>query len=66
MAFRFMPFLVLPILASQARADGPADNIPAKVRPIPPKGIVLKEADRSELQAGLDLLAKEVQAAQVS
>lgn len=34
-------------------ADGPADNQPDKVRPIPPPGIELSEADRSELQSKL-------------
>jgi len=62
MAFRFAPFIVLPIVVALARADGPADNLPAKVRPIPPKGIVLGEADRSELQAGLERLGKEIDA----
>ncbi len=62
MAFRWLPPLLLLVAASLARADGPADNVPAKVRPIPPKGIMVGEADRSELQAGLDLLIKEIDA----
>src|SRR5262249_33195693 len=42
-------------------ADGPGDNLPDKVRPIPPAGITVPEADRSELQAGIDELGKEIE-----
>src|ERR1043166_1791067 len=42
------------------RADGPQDNIPDKVRPVPPKGIVVPEGMRAELQAGVDVLGKEI------
>jgi pimeloyl-ACP methyl ester carboxylesterase len=48
------------LLSSIARADGPADNVPDKVRPIPPKGIALTEADRSQLKVGLDKLGHEI------
>ncbi len=50
----------LLVLASMARADGAADNLPDKVRPIPPKGIALADADRSELKVGLDKLSHEI------
>ncbi len=43
-------------------ADGPKDNLPDNVRPIPPKGIDVPEADRNELRAGLDELKKELDA----
>lgn len=36
-----------------ALADGPADNIPEKVRPVPPPGIQVPDADRAELEQGL-------------
>src|SRR5437763_5959180 len=36
-----------------AAADGPKDNIPDNVRPIPPKGVDVPEADLKELKAGL-------------
>ena len=42
------------------RADGAADNLPDKVRPIPPKGIVLAEQDRADLVAGLESLSQEL------
>ncbi len=56
-----LPVLWL-VLTSLARADGPQDNLLDRVRPIPPKGIALAEADRSELQAGVDALGQEIEA----
>ncbi len=56
-----LPFLGL-VLAAAAFADGPADNVAEKVRPIPPPGIVVPEKDRAELQAGLDALGREIEA----
>ncbi|HEX3870600.1 MAG TPA: prolyl oligopeptidase family serine peptidase, partial [Pirellulales bacterium] len=47
--------LFLPIVVD-VRADGPKDNLPGEVRPIPPVGAEVSEADRSELQQGLDKL----------
>src|SRR5688500_4690951 len=43
-------------------ADGPADNIPDKVRPVPPEGIndKIPEADRAELRMGVNNLGKEI------
>ncbi|MCE9563568.1 MAG: prolyl oligopeptidase family serine peptidase [Planctomycetes bacterium] len=35
------------------RADGPADNFPDKVAPIPPKGSELSDATKEELRKGL-------------
>ncbi|MBM4156260.1 MAG: hypothetical protein FJ221_14715 [Lentisphaerae bacterium] len=43
-------------------ADGPADNVAEKVRPIPPPGIAVPEKDRADLQAGLDALGREIEA----
>ncbi|MFO0852306.1 MAG: prolyl oligopeptidase family serine peptidase [Gemmataceae bacterium] len=45
--------LVLLLLAAPAVADGPKDNLPDNVRPIPPKGSPVPDADRKELEAGL-------------
>ena len=45
---------------SVARADGAADNAPEKVRPVPPKGIALTDADRANLSSGLDKLSQEI------
>jgi hypothetical protein len=42
-------------------ADGPRDNLPDNVRPIPPKGIAISQEDRDHLRQGLDNLAKEIE-----
>ncbi len=60
MSSRWRFSLSLFLLASMARADGPADNVPDKVRPIPPKGITLAEADASQLKVGLERLSHEI------
>jgi hypothetical protein len=39
--------------AMPASADGPADNLPDNVRPVPPRGNVLPEAIRGEIKNGL-------------
>ena len=41
-------------------ADGPQDNIPEKVRPVPPLGVELGDSDKKELLNGLDLLQQSV------
>jgi hypothetical protein len=52
--------LLLTILPAPAFADGPGDNVPDNVRPIPPKGSPVPEADAKELRAGLAELQKEI------
>src|SRR5260370_35890801 len=51
---------LLLFAAMPALADGPKDNIPDKVRRIPPPGIKVPDADRQELQAALAELAKKI------
>ncbi|MFV0445293.1 MAG: prolyl oligopeptidase family serine peptidase [Planctomycetaceae bacterium] len=41
-------------------ADGPADNSATQVRPIPPPGVAVPDADRQRLQTGLDALASAI------
>jgi Prolyl oligopeptidase family len=48
---------VIPTL----RADGPADNIPDKVRRIPPPGVQIPDADRKELERGVAELGREIE-----
>jgi len=43
-----------------ALADGPADNIPEKVRPVPPPGVAVPDADRAALEQGLTELGKAI------
>jgi hypothetical protein len=40
--------------------DGPGDNLPDKVRPVPPLGIVVPAAERAELQRGVAELGQEI------
>jgi len=48
---------VTPVLA-----DGPADNVADKVRRVPPPGITLSEANRTELTTGAAELGQEIDA----
>src|SRR5690349_12230959 len=50
------------LFAATARADGPADNIADKVRPVPPPGIKLSDGDRQELTDRTAALGKEIAA----
>jgi hypothetical protein len=54
--------LALPLLvtASLLYADGPGDNQPDKVRPVPPTGIAVADIDRTELQNGVESLGKDI------
>ncbi|MGA0134773.1 MAG: hypothetical protein ACO3ND_10515, partial [Opitutales bacterium] len=57
---------LIPLLAfAVCLADGPKDNLPASVRPIPPtdKAVVVPEADRKALADALVLLRKDIDAA---
>ena len=45
--------LLYGTIANFVSADGPKDNIPDNVRPVPPKGIDLPAADAAEINAGL-------------
>jgi len=58
---RILPFLFL-IPCAVALADGPQDNLPEKVRPIPPAGVPVPDADRQELSSGIQELGKEIEA----
>lgn len=44
------------VLATAACADGPKDNVPAEVRPVPPAGIPVPDAERASLIAELQQL----------
>lgn len=48
-------------VAVAALADGPADNLPERVRPVPPPGIAVPEADRAALEQGLAALGEEIE-----
>ena len=62
---RIAAALALIAFSASAVADGPKDNIPAAVRPIPPtdKAVVVPESDRAALNASLAELRKDIDAA---
>src|SRR5438477_11702284 len=55
-----LPLVVL--LTLSALADGPADNLPDKVRPVPRKGASIAASDRQELEDGIARLGSEIDA----
>jgi pimeloyl-ACP methyl ester carboxylesterase len=52
--------VTVALLAALAAGDGPQDNQPDKVRPIPPPGIKIPDGDRAELSNGVAQLSKEI------
>ncbi|MGE0760941.1 MAG: hypothetical protein AB7O38_28275 [Pirellulaceae bacterium] len=46
----FLAWLSVILIPVLAWADGPQDNVPDKVRPVPPPGIEVSAADREELE----------------
>jgi pimeloyl-ACP methyl ester carboxylesterase len=58
-SFLAVSFIVVFATLS-ARADGPADNLADKVRPVPPPGVAIPDADRKELEGGVAELGKEI------
>ncbi|MEN3940903.1 hypothetical protein WJU23_06400 [Prosthecobacter sp. SYSU 5D2] len=57
---KYLPFLLIPALAF---ADGPKDNLADNVRPIPPLGVEVPEADAKPLIQGLAELRSAIDAA---
>src|ERR1044071_2310228 len=53
------------LIAMPVLADGPSDNLPDKVRRIPPPGIRIAHADRAELEAAAADLGKDVESLRV-
>src|SRR5256885_16962526 len=51
----------LALLTATVPAHGQKDNQPDKVRPIPPPGVKIADADRAELQKGVAELGKEIE-----
>jgi hypothetical protein len=59
-----LPILLAAFFCSLAcglRSDGPSDNLPDKVRRVPPPGIKIPDSDRADLEAGVAELGKEIQ-----
>ena len=57
----WMLAVIVAALPGLSRADGPADNLPDNVRPIPPRGIAVSAADRKDLESGLERLHKDIE-----
>ncbi len=49
----WLPLTGAALLALAALADGPADNIATQVRPVPPAGIAVPDADRRALDQSM-------------
>jgi dienelactone hydrolase len=62
MSSRWLLPALLVVSIVPARGDGPADNRPDNVRPIPPKGIALADADRVGLRAAATKLGEQIDA----
>ena len=57
-----LSFILFCCLVSQRLlADGPADNIADKVRPVPPKGATISAEDRQTLEQGVADLRREIE-----
>ncbi len=61
MAKCIFPLVCVLVLMALVYADGPGDNLPDKVRAVPPPGISIKEDDRTQLQAGVEELGKAIE-----
>ena len=57
-ATRWLLASLVLVGVSALSADGPGDNDPAKVRPVPPPGVEIPAAARQELQAGVNTSAR--------
>lgn len=60
MRWHVVAALAVAAFSVVAVADGPQDNLPDKVRPVPPPGVKIAEADRAELEKGVAELGKEI------
>jgi dienelactone hydrolase len=61
MRFNLSHFVAFQLVAGLSLfADGPKDNLADQVRPIPPPGVAIPEAERVSLQEGVAALAKEI------
>lgn len=56
----WLPCLVAGWLHGNLSADGPADNLADKVRRVPPAGVPIPEAVRTELAAGVESLGRDL------
>jgi pimeloyl-ACP methyl ester carboxylesterase len=57
---RWLLLFSVLVFAPLLHADGPTDNHPDKVRPVPPPGIKVPDDERTKLQSGVNALGKEI------
>jgi predicted peptidase len=62
---RWLAIIAFGFAAGAACADGPQDNIPDKVRPVPPAGIQLTADDQQVLAAGVASLGRDIEALRI-
>jgi hypothetical protein len=62
MRSHWFTFWILSFATTFVLADGPTDNLPDKVRRIPPPGVVLPAAERMELEQGVSELTQVIDA----
>src|SRR4051812_18958424 len=58
---QLLPVLALLACFPAAFASEQQGNQPDKVKPIPPPGVKIADADRAELQKGVEELGKEIE-----
>ncbi len=61
MSIRRLAALCVLVSAAALFADGPRDNQPDNVRPIPPPGVAIPDDARKELQSGVEALGKDIE-----
>jgi hypothetical protein len=61
MAKHCFPLLCVFVLAALLPADGPGDNLPDKVRSVPPPGLSIDDLDRTRLRADVEELGGEIE-----
>ena len=57
---QFLSISLALFVAVVACGDGPADNVAEKVRPVPPQGIAVPDAEGAALRQGVEALGKEI------
>jgi len=63
---RFIGFSALALTSPLLTADGPKDNLPDQVRPVPPPGIAVPDTERQFLKDGVSKLGEEIAALQTA
>ena len=59
-SYFLLSFGLILVQSQVVIADGPRDNIPGKVRRVPPVGVEVSKADRESLEKGLRELASQI------